>query len=411
MKRSTKIVLGVAAVLVVIAAGGFAVKRKDRNVPGVTIDKVTRTDLISKVTANGKTQAKRKVDLSANVMGQIINLAVREGDVVHRNDFLLQIDKAQLAASAAGAEQSVNALMQDREAARASAREARSSYDRAKMSFDNKLISQSELDKARAAVASAEASASALESRIQQGRAALTGARDTLSKTTIRAPMDGLVTRMPVEEGEVAVIGTMNNPGTVLMTISDMSEVEAVMEVDETDVPAVKVGQKAVVTIDAYPNQTFPGVVTEVGSSPVTKSGAGGTEAVNFEVKIQLNQPPANVRPGFSVSAEITTGTRPGVVAIPIQALVVREKPAAKPQGKATEEEGVYVFDKVAGKVKFLTVKTGITGETAIEVVAGLKPGEEIVTGPFKVLRDIKDGDKVKLEKPHGKDDEKKQGS
>ncbi|HVT05091.1 MAG TPA: efflux RND transporter periplasmic adaptor subunit [Thermoanaerobaculia bacterium] len=412
MKRSTKIGIGVVAVLIVIVAAGYVAKGKDRNVPSVTVDKVNRTDLISKVTANGKIQAKRKVDLSANVMGQIINLAVREGDLVHRNDFLLQIDKAQLAASAAGAEQSVNALMQDREAARASAQEARSSYDRARRSFDNKLISQSELDKARAAVASAEASGSAIESRIQQGRAALMGARDTLSKTTIRSPMDGLVTRLPVEEGEVAVIGTMNNAGTVLMTISDMSEVEAVMEVDETDVPTVRVGQKASVTVDAYPNQTFSGVVTEVGSSPVTKTGVSGTEAVNFEVKIQLDHPPANIRPGFSVSAEINTGSRNGVVAIPIQALVVREKPSGKPQGKPAEEEGAYTFDRAANKVKFVPVKTGITGETAIEITSGLSPGAEIVTGPFKVLRDIKDGDKVKLEKPKGKDGDKKpQGS
>jgi len=408
MKRSSKIWIGVVALLVLIGAAGFVVKGKDRNVPVVTVEKVSRTDLVSKVTANGKIQAKRKVDLSANVMGQIVNLAVREGDIVHKNDFLLQIDKAQLAASAAGAEQSVKALMQDREAARASAQETRSSYERARRSFDNKLISQSELDKARAGVASAEANVAAIESRVQQGRAALMGARDTLSKTTIRAPMEGLVTRLPVEEGEVAVIGTMNNAGTVLMTISDMSEVEAVMEVDESDVPAVRGGQKASVTVDAFPNQTFSGVVTEVGSSPVTKTGASGTEAVNFEVKIQLDHPPATIRPGFSVSAEITTGTRNGVVAIPIQALVVREKPSAKPQGKATEEEGTYSFDRTANKVHFSPVKTGITGETAIEITSGVNPGTEIVTGPFKVLREIKDGDKVKLEKPKDKDGEKK---
>ena len=171
------------------------------------------------------------------------------------------------------------------------------------------------------------------------------------------APMAGIITALPVEEGEVAVIGTMNNAGTKLLTIADMSVVEAVMEVDETDVPNVKVGQRATVTIDAYPNKTFEGMVTEVGSSPMTANGAGsGGEAVNFEVKIQLTNPPAGVRPGFSASADIITGTRTKALAIPLQALVVREKPAPKVEdtgaGKAQEEEGVYV--EKDGKVTFV---------------------------------------------------------
>jgi HlyD family secretion protein len=189
----------------------------------------------------------------------------------------------------------------------------------------------------------------------------------------------------------------MNNPGTKLLTIADMSVVEAVMEVDETDIPNVKVGQRATVTIDAYPNKTFDGVVTEVGSSPMTEQGlGGGTEAINFEVKIQLNSPPAGVRPGFSASADIITGTRSKSLAIPIQALVVREKPGSAP-GKAQEEEGVYLHKD--GKVQFVPVKTGLSGDTNIEIVSGLTEGQQIVTGPFRALRDIKDGDKVREQK------------
>ena len=218
------------------------------------------------------------------------------------------------------------------------------------------------------------------------------------------APMDGIVTSLPVEEGEVAVIGTMNNPGTKLLTIADMSIVEAVMEVDETDIPTVKVGQRATVTIDAYPNKTYNGVVTEVGSSPIP-SVTGGADAVNFEVKIQLENPPAGVRPGFSASADIITGTRAKVVAITLQALVVREKPGSTP-GKQQDEEGVYVHK--AGKATFVTVTTGLTGESSIEITKGLTDGEQIVTGPFRALRDIKDGDKVREQKEEKKEDEKK---
>jgi len=409
MKRSTKIVIGTVAALMVAGGTTLAVVRsKDRKLVEVTTAKVERADLASKVSANGKIEAKRKVDLSANVMGQIVNLAVREGDQVRKNDFLLQIDKAQLSASAAGAEASLKSFFSEREAARANLTEASRNYQRAQKNYNERIIPLAELERTRTALEAAQANLAATGGRIDQARAGLVGARDTLSKTTIKAPMDGIVTRLPVEEGEVAVIGTMNNPGTVLLTISDMSVVEAVMEVDETDIPNVRIGQKASVTVDAYPNKTFEGVVTEVGSSPI-ESG-GGADAINFEVKIQLTNPPAEVRPGFSASADILTGSRPGAVAIPIQALVVREKPSAgaKSSAAAVDEEGVYMFDPATQKVSFKPVKTGITGDTMIEVTSGLSPGNEIVSGPFRALRDVKDGDKVKL--PKEKDKDKKAG-
>lgn len=404
MRRKTKIII---AVVVIVIAGlitaGLTAKRGKQGT-SVTFTKVERLDLTSKVSANGQIDAQRKVDLSANVMGQIVNLAVREGDVVKRGTFLLQIDQKQLAATAQGAAASLQAFFSDRDASRANLAEAQRTFERAQKNFDDRIIPQAELDRARTAVEAARANVQSIEGRIDQARANVTAARDTLSKTTITAPMDGIVTALPVEEGEVAVIGTMNNPGTILLTIADMSVVEAVMEVDETDIPSVKVGQSATVTIDAYPNKTFDGLVTEVGSSPINRQGAAAGEAVNFEVKIQLKSPPEGVRPGFSASADIITGTRTKSVAIPIQALVAREKPG-KNGGKPTDEEGVFVHDK--GEVKFAPVTTGLSGDSSVEIVTGLKEGQQIVTGPFKALREIKDGSKVKEQKEKDKDGSK----
>jgi HlyD family secretion protein len=401
MRTRTKVIIGSAAVLL---AGGatLGLARRDKDVTPVTFGTVARMDLTSKVSSNGRIDAKRKVDLSANVMGQIVNLAVREGDIVKKGDFLLQIDQKQLAATAQGAAASQQALFSDRDAARANAADAQRNFERAQKNYTDKIIPLADLERTRSLLDAANANVVAIERRIDQARANLTAANDTLSKTTMRAPMDGIVTALPVEEGEVAVIGTMNNPGTKLMTVADMSVVEAVMQVDETDIPSVKAGQHANVTIDAYPNKTFSGLVTEVGSSPITQNnlGGGGSQAVNFEVKVQIENPPPGVRPGFSCSADIITGTRSKAVAIPIQALVVREKPGAG-AGKPQDEEGVFVVS--SGTAKFAPVKTGLSGDSNIEIVGGLKPGQQIVTGPFRALREIKDGSKVKEQKQEKK--------
>ncbi len=402
MRRRTKIIIGIVVLVIAgLLTAGFVSKR-GKDVTPVTFGKVQRQDLTSKVSANGRIDAKRKVDLSANVMGQVINLAVREGDVVKKDDFLLQIDQKQLAATARGADAALQAVFSDRDAAKATAVAADQDFQRAQKNFEQKIIPRADLDRAQSARDSARANVMALEQRISQARENLNAANDTLSKTTMRAPIAGIVTALPVEEGEVAVIGTMNNAGTVLMTIADMSVVEAVMEVDETDIPSVKVGQRATVTIDAYPNKTFPGLVTEVASSPIKVNGVapGTTQAVNFEVKIQVENPPPGVRPGFSASADIITGTRPKTLAIPIQALVVREKPG-NTTGKPVDEEGIFAVQN--GTVKFETVKTGLSGDSAIELVSGGKEGQQIVTGPFRALREIKDGTKVK-EMPQEKD-------
>ena len=412
MKKRTKIILAVVAVLVLgFVVMGF-IKRKDKDVARVTTAKVENIDLVSKVTANGKIQARRKVDLSALVMGQIVNLAVKEGDKVNRGQLLLQIDRAQLAAQNAGRESAVAAMRSDLQAARANTEQARFDYERARRNWEAKILSEAEYQRAKSLYDAAQATLSATQQRLQESGANLAASRDSLSKTTVSAPIAGVVTYLPVKEGEVTVIGTMNNPGTQLLTISDMSEVEAVMMVDETSVPEVKVGQKANLNVDAYPNRPFEGIVTEVGSSPISKNDPDllsltqGSEAINFKVKIRVVNPPETIRPGFSVTADILTGRKEGATAIPIQALVVRDvpkkegKPAGGGAGRPQTEEGVYVIK--GGKLAFEKVETGLAGELMIEVKSGPKAGAEIVTGPFKVLRSVKEGDKVIVEKEGG---------
>ncbi len=410
MSKKTKIILGLGAAVVVVGALTAFIRGRDKDVPRVTTAKVEKIDLVSKVTANGKIQAKRKVDMSALVMGQIVNLAVKEGDHVKKGQLLLQIDRAQLAAQAQGREASLAAMRHDLDAARANAAQAKLDYERAKQNFQAKILAEADYQKAKSSLDAAEATLAATEQRMNGTIADLAASRDSLSKTTVTAPIEGIVTTLPIKEGEVTVIGTMNNAGTQLMTISDMGEVEAVMMVDETSVPQVKIGQKATLAIDAYPNRKFEGTVTEVGSSPIPKNDpdllalVANSEAINFKVKIRLDKPPDTIRPGFSVTADIVTGRIDGATAIPIQALVVRDVPSKekKPAAGSRPETEEGVYEVKDGKLVFDKVQTGIAGELMIEVKTGPKAGSEIVTGPFKVLRQVKEGDKVLIEKEGG---------
>ncbi len=431
MSKTKKIIIGVVAAAGVLAILAFSLSGKDRNLPKVTTAKVEKVDLVSKVTANGKIQARRKVDLSALVMGQIVNLAVQEGDHVKKGQFLLQIDRVQLAAQAAGREASLAAIRKDLEASRANAEQAKRDYDRAKQNYDAKILPEADYQHAKATWDSAAATLAATEHRVEQTVQDLAASRDSLSKTTVQAPIEGVVTALPIKEGEVTVIGTMNNAGTQILTISDMSEVEAVMMVDETSVPQVKIGQKATLNVDAYPNRKFTGTITEVGSSPIAKNDpdllslTANSEAINFKVKIRLDTPPDTIRPGFSVTAEIVTGKVEGAPAIPIQALVVRDVPKKGAKGEKADksdkgdkkpvsgsrpetEEGVYFVKD--GKIGFTKVETGLAGELMIEIKSGPQTGQDIVTGPFKVLRQIKEGDKVIVENEGDKKGKKKEG-
>jgi len=427
MSRKAKwaIGIGVAVVLAVVVVA--SIKSRDKSTTKVTTAKVSKMPLVATVSCNGRVRARIKVDISSQVMGQIVTLAVREGDQVKKGDLLLQIDKAQYDANAQAQQAALDALFAQRESDRATREQARRDYERESKNFEAKITSEQALQKAKLAFDGAEAQERATERRIEQARQTLLANKDSLRKTTLLTPIDGVVTARPVEQGENAIIGTMNNPGTVLLTVSDMSVVEGEMEVDETDIPHVKIGQKAVLTFDAYPDKKFDGVVTEIGGSPITKSALGtDSSAVNFKVKVQVTSPPANIRPGFSVSGKIETDRRESALAIPIPALVVtdpalleRKKPGAKPSPtsgsavaapataapataaglaeKKKDVEGVFLVKK-DGTVEFRKIKTGISADLQTEVLEGLAEGEEIVTGPFKALRQLRIADRVKVD-------------
>lgn len=396
MKR--KLLWLAIAGLILVMLAGFAASRRGPKPTEVQIAKISREDLQAKVSANGNIQAQKKVDISATIAGQITRLAVEEGDRVRKGQFLLQIDATNPRAAARSNEYSMEALRKDVESARASLLQAQDELRRSEGNFRAGIIPAADFERARTSVMTRESALQAAEQRVQQASATLQGSRDTLAKTTIVSPMDGVVTARRVEEGEVAVIGVQNSPGTVLLTISDMSAVEAELEVDETSIPNVKLGQEARVRLDAYTNQTFKGIVTEVGSSPIVNAA---NQAIKFKVKVRVENPPADVKPGLSARADILTGFRGDVLVVPLQALVVRDierKPGETVAPDAPrEEEGVYVMEN--GKVRFQPLETGLIGDLSIEVISGLKGGETVVSGPFKVLREIEPGDAVILEK------------
>ncbi|HMA28589.1 MAG TPA: efflux RND transporter periplasmic adaptor subunit [Thermoanaerobaculia bacterium] len=414
MTTRVKVAIGVGSALVLALVAYASIKSRDKNVVRVTTAKVSKAPLVATVSCNGRVQAKTKVDISSQVMGQIVALAVEEGEVVKKGDLLLQIDKVQYDANAQATQAGLDALFAQRDADKFTREQAERDLERTKKNFQAHIESEQNLQKAQLALDSAKANVHADERRIEQARANLLANKDSLKKTTITSPIDGVVTAKPVEQGENAIVGTMNNPGTVLLTVSDMSVVEGEMEIDETDIPHVKVGQTAKLTFDAYPDKKFDGVVTEIGGSPITKSALGtDSSAVNFKVKVEVKNPPSNIRPGFSVSGKIETDRRASALAIPIPALVVADpaslerpkgkKPAPVPTPtpaaaeKKKDVEGVFVVKK-GGVVDFRPVKTGINADLQTEVLEGLADGEEIVTGPFKALRTLKIGDRVKVD-------------
>jgi len=394
MKRKVWIIGGAAlAALVVVAL----LTRKDEGML-ITVSKVGRESLVSKVSANGKIQAVRKADLSANLSGQVTRLTVKEGDRVKEGQFLLEIDPARTKAYVESLEAALHGSLADLESTKANLKQASSDFSRAESNWKNGIISVQEYENAKTKLTTYQSSLEAATKRIEQSKATLEQAKVDHAKTVILSPMDGVVTSRRIEAGETAVIGTMNQPGTVLLTISDMSKVETEMEVDEASIPNVKNGLDAQVRIDAYPNQTFKGIVTEVGGSPLLQTGQQA--AVKFKVKVQIIDPPATIKPGLSAQADIFTGTSDNALAIPFQALVVRdivlkEGETFKP-GDKKEEEGVFLVE--GDTVKFVAIKTGLAGDMSIEVLEGLKEGDVIASGPLRALRELKDGTKVKAD-------------
>jgi HlyD family secretion protein len=416
------IAVGVVVVVGVLAALAMANKGSGAG-REVRSEAVARRDLVATVTASGKIQPKRKVDISADVPGRVIQLAVEEGQWVNRGDLLLRIDASQYEAEVNQAQASV-AQNRSREAeARAQQLKAQSDARRAdQLAQGRDLVSAQEVDNAHTQAQVAAASLQGARFAVEQAQASLARARDNLRKTTIVAPMAGRVVRLNIHEGETAIIGTMNNPGSLLLTVADPSAMEAKVKVDETDVPGITVGDSASLKIDAFPGRAFTGRVTRIGNSAVQGAGAaagagGDQQSVDYEVVITLDHPPAELLPDLSTTAEIVTETRPRALSVPIIALTVRDSAGkkfksgvdAKPgddgaaeaskqearRNQQAEVQGVFVIR--GGKAEWVPVEVGITGGEYFEVTRGLRGGETIVAGSFQAVRELEDGDLVKV--------------
>jgi len=426
--RTKRILAGAGAVLALGAVVGFKVVRDARQKVAVQIQKAGTRDLVSVVSASGEVKPKRFVNVAANVSGRIDRMLVKEGDQVRLGQLLARIDSTRFAADEKQSQAAVQSARSDLERARADLEVSRLAFDRTKKMHDESLVSDQQLDQATAEFEMKRANVDSLRSRIAQLEAARESSADNLQKTAVISPMEGVVTSLVKEEGEV-VIGAQSFQPTVIMTVGDLSVMEAEVLVDETDIRNVVLGQEAKVRVDALDRLEIPGEVTEIGSSAiprgVTSTGGSttpstntGNQAKDFKVTVTLKDPPPTLRPGLNATADIVTARKPSVLAVPIQAVVVRQvdeagkvvDPASFGAGAAetgagdapptrrdlAEKEGVFVV--AAGEATFRAVKTGILGDTDIEIVEGLKEGEEIVSGSYKTLRTLKDKAKVKLE-------------
>jgi HlyD family secretion protein len=460
MKTWKKISIGGGVVVLLAAIVGFTVHQSGKNVVTVQTGKVQREDLSSVVSASGEIKPKTYVNIGANAYGKITHLYVKEGDHVKKGQLLAQLENVQSSADVSANQASVQAAETDAIAADAALRtsdadllRAQADYERNKLDWERAqnlykdgLIAKSDFDsrqnawatadsglvQAKARVAQARAQNDSADRHVSQARANLTRVADVLQKTTYAAPYDGVVTNLPVREGESVVIGIQNALGSTLLTLADMSVITAEVKVDETDIVNVRLGQSAEVTIDAIPSKIFHGTVSEIGDNAIVRSTGVATsqqtsaseEAKDFKVVVTVTDPPPDLRPGLSTTAKITTAARNNVLTVPIQALSMRSKAqleqaksapgsvhaaAPAPKEVASKDkssssskdqkqdiQGVFVVRNK--KAEFVPVATGIAGTSDIEVVSGLQEGDEVITGSYKILRTLRSGSGVKID-------------
>jgi HlyD family secretion protein len=414
MSRRTKV--GLVVALVVLVVGGIVAFRinKSRNAATeVRLEQVGRRDLVSAVTASGTIEAKTSVDISADITGRIIEIAVREGDVVKRGQFLLQIDPAQYEAAVARAQGVVASTQAILLQTKASRDQAQRAWNRAKQltELGDNLIAPETAEQSQTALEVAEANYQSTKAQLEQARAGLQEAKDNLAKTRLTAPISGRVVRLAVEEGEVAVPGTFSRETGLLMTVADLSVILAKVQVDETDVVRLQSKDSVEVNIDAYPDTTFSGRVTKVSHSakltPTQTASGSSDRAVDFDVEITLKSPPPDIRPDLSCTARIVTDTRSNVLSIPIIALTVRDHekipnesegspPVDTLRARFNEKEAEGVFVVRDGLATFRPVKVGVAGDEHFEVTDGLREGETIVAGTYQAIRDLEDGARVR---------------
>ena len=426
MKKKKWLWIGLgAALVVVLVIVNIAAQGGKKGTP-VQLARVRTEDITSKVRAPGKIEPKTQVKISADIMGKVTHLAVKEGDRVKRGQLLLQLDAIQRGADQVQARTTLASAKSRQRDADAKFKVTEANYQRQRALFEQKLLSQAEWDQATSVFDGAREAATAAHEEVSRSEAALTAASDNLQKTRIVAPIDGVVSALYIEEGEIVIMGTMNNAGTQILTVSDLSRMVVKADVDETDVVDIRLGQKAKITVDAIPDTAYDGTVTEIGNT-AKRNATGAVEGqTNFEVEVTFDANVPEVRPGMTADVEIETATHPKTNGVPIQAVVVRterELERAKKKGGAKTEKRARRSDAVAaeedtvgrkekeitgvfvvrdGLAKFVPVKTGIASETMIEIVGEVKPGESVVTGPYKALRELKPEQKVKQEQAGG---------
>jgi len=459
LKPKWKILIGIFVLLFIAAGVVASVTYSRRGVVTVQTGKVTREDLTSTVTASGEIKPRNYIDIGAEFAGQLTEILVKEGDTVKKGQLVARIDETQsdadvqaqraalnsaeadAAASEEGykaGEDNITVLQATLDRTKADTERYQEDYKRGQELFKQGLIAKQDFDQrkaawqaqvaavqeaesrivqARAQMAQLKAQLASAQKKIAQNQANLTRYNDILKKHNVIAPLDGLVTYLPVRQGEEVVPGIQSSAGSTLMTIADMSIVTAEVNVDESDIVNLKLDQRAEISVDAIPNRTFTGHVIEIGNTAIlrstglaaSQSNTSSQEAKDFKVVVAMDNPPDEIRPGLSCSAKITTATRKNVLGIPIQSLTVRTKGDLdtnpnKPLNpdpatvKANKEELTGVFVIANNKAVFHKVDSGISGETDIEVLGGLKEGDQIVTGPYQVIRTIKNGAVTKID-------------
>ncbi len=406
MKTKTKIFIGAGAGLLITVLVLVNLKRSSSSEIKVEAEKIKRTDVVSIVTANGKVKPKTEVKISASISAQIIDLPVEEGDRVKRGQLLVGLDPGRYQAILDQAKAQLKLE-------KANLEQAEQNFNRIKPLFEKNLASQEQYDQSQTQLSVVRARHEAAQHSVEQ-------ALDDLAKTHIVSPMDGVVSELRAEKGETVIPGTMNNPGTVIMTVSDLSSIEVEVDVDETDVALVNINQPAEISVDAFKDTTFKGRVVEVGGSALAAgTGLGQNQVTNFRVKILLLDKVAGIKPGMTATADITTAERKNVLAVPIQAVVLRDsselvknKGKSKDSGafastpdtttyrgarkKKKELEGVFVIRN--GKAVFLPVQVGVADQQNIELLSGPKEGDMIITGSYKTLRTLENEAKIKVE-------------
>jgi len=401
LKRRKKPLL-IAGVFIIIAVIIFFNMQAQREKAiKVTVEKVQAVNLTSTISASGEVKPKKNVNISAHLPGRIEKIGVVEGQRVKNKDFLLKLESTQHEANADRDRARIQSLKADLIRTEAVLKRDEKYHERQKKLYDEKLISSEQLESSQAQYDISKAHHDAILFQIKQADASLASTLDNLQKTVFYSPIDGIITSLRVEEGEIALVGTMNNPGTVLLTIADLSVMEVEVEVDETDVVRVELNQEAEIRVDAFPDDIILGKVTEIGSSALQIVSAS-QESKDFKVVITLENPPPNLKPGLSASADIITARKQGVLAVPISALVIKEMEKDTDLLQESQQEGVYIVEK--DRVKFQPVQKGILGELKIEILSGLEIEQEIVVGPYSALRELKDDKLIKADRTKEED-------